>query len=129
VPLFNELTSRASRGIRVSNTILKAYKSQLKGRFYRQLKAFAETHNVLYEIPSNEGDIRDKLNEMGYETDQYSVDFILDFLPTANGYAENLRALQKLHKNFRIFNSISASAKRVAPLVESHGTSTSRIYF
>jgi DNA polymerase I-like protein with 3'-5' exonuclease and polymerase domains len=128
LPIFNLLNLIAAKGILVDNDIIKQHKLQIKYDFYRELKAFSEKHNVLYELPIKE-DIKDKLEELGYDTDNYSIDFMIDFLPSINGYTEELRTLQKLNKSYRIFNNISSSTKRIRPIVESHSTSTSRIYF
>lgn len=127
LPIFNELTFSACRGIRVNKNIVREHKDNLKLDFYRQLKLFAEKHKVLYELP-NEGDVRVKLFELGYNTQDYSLEFLIDFLPSRDGYTDDLRGLQKTNKSYRIFNSISSDSDRLRPIVESHWTSTSRIY-
>lgn len=127
LPVFNKLTFSACRGIRVDNSVVREHKDNLKLDFYRQLKVFAEKHKVLYEIPS-EGDVREKLFKLGYKVQDYSLDFLLDFLPSRDGYSDDLRNLLKTNKTFRIFNSISSASHRLMPIVESHLTSTSRIY-
>jgi len=127
LPIFNELTFSACRGIRVNNSVVREHKDNLKLDFYRQLKLFAEKHKVLYELPS-EGDVREKLSKLGYNVHDYSLEFLIDFLPSRDGYADDLRSLQKTNKSYRIFNSISSDCSRLRPIVESHWTSTSRIY-
>ena len=127
LPVFNDLSLSACRGIRVSNERIREHKNNLKLDFYRQLKSFAEKHGVLYELP-NEGEIREKLFKLGYNVQEYSLEFLIDYLPSCDGYTYDLRDLQTTNKNFRIFNSISSSVNRLKPIVESHWTSTSRIY-
>lgn len=127
LPVFNKLTFSACRGIRVDNDAVREHKDNLKLDFYRQLKLFAEKHQVLYELPS-EGDVREKLFKLGYNVQDYSLEFLLDFLPSRDGYSDDLRSLRKTNKTYRIFNSISSGANRLRPIVESHWTSTSRIY-
>lgn len=127
LPVFNMLTFSACRGIRVDNSAVREHKDNLKLDFYRQLKSFAEKHQVLYEIPS-EGDVREKLFKLGYNVQDYSLEFLLDFFPSRDGYSDDLRSLRKTNKTYRIFNSISSGASRLRPIVESHWTSTSRIY-
>ncbi|MEC7119366.1 MAG: DNA polymerase [Pseudomonadota bacterium] len=127
LPVFNKLTFSACRGIRVDNSVVREHKDNLKLDFYRQLKLFAEKHQVLYEVPS-EGDVREKLFKLGYNVQDYSLDFLLDFLPSRDGYSDDLRSLRKTNKTYRIFNSISSGSNRLRPIVESHWTSTSRIY-
>jgi len=127
LPVFNKLTFSACRGIRVDNSAVREHKGNLKLDFYRQLKLFAEKHKVLYELPS-EGDVREKLFKLGYNVQDYSLEFLLEFLPSRDGYSDDLRSLRKTNKAYRIFNSISCDDNRLRPIVESHWTSTSRIY-
>ena len=127
LPVFNKLTLSACRGIRVDNDIVREHKNNLKLDFYRQLKLFSEKHKVLYEIP-NDGDIKEKLSKLGYNVQDYSIDFIIDFLPSLDGFTDDLRRLQKTNKTYRIFNSISSQSSQLKPIVESHWTTTSRIY-
>ena len=127
VPVFNELTLSSCRGVRVNNEIVREHKTKLKLDFYRQLKLYAEVHEVLYEIPCEE-EIKEKLSKLGYKVDQYSLEYLIDFLPSRDGYTDDLRSLQKLNKSYRVFNSIPSSSTRLRPIVESHWTSTSRIY-
>jgi hypothetical protein len=127
LPVYNELVLSACKGIRVSNDKIRKHKERLKLDFYRELKQFAEQHGVLYELP-NDGEIKEKLVKLGYNVEVYSLDFLIDFLPSRDGYTDDLRRLQKTNKSYRIFNSISSSVNRLRPIVESHWTSTSRIY-
>lgn len=127
LPIFNELTLSACRGIRVNNSIVREHKDNLKLDFYRQLKIFGEKHKVFYELPCEE-EIRGKLSKLGYSVHDYSLEFLIDFLPSLDGYSDDLRSLQKTNKSYRIFSSISSGTNRLRPIVESHWTSTSRIY-
>lgn len=128
LPIFNILTLAVCRGIHVNNDVLRKHKDNLKLEFYRELKFFAEKHNVFYELP-DKNIIRDKLSDLGYEVEDYSLDFIINFLSSRDGYTSDLRSLRKTNKNYRIFNSISYSSNRLTPVVETFWTSTSRIYY
>ncbi len=128
VPVFNLLTKVVSRGLRVSKKVIKEHKSNIKHDFYRGLKEFAEKHSVPYELPI-EGDIRDKLRSLGYDVENYSIDFLINFLPSPDGYTTDLKKLQKLNKSYRVLNSISSGVSRLNPMIDSHSTSTSRIYY
>lgn len=128
IDIFNLLTKVVCRGFRVSNDILKEHKTSIKNDYYRELKVFSEKHSVLYEIP-NEGDIRDKLFSLNYDIENYTIDFLINFIPSSDGYTFDLSNLQKLNKSYRVLNSISSSNRRITPMVETHSTSTSRIYY
>lgn len=128
VAIFNLLTKVSCRGLRVSQDVLKEHKANIKNDYYRELKAFSEKHSVLYEIP-HEGDIRDKLCSLNYDVENYTIDFLINFTPSSDGYTLDLSTLQKLNKSYRVLNSISSSTRRITPMVETHSTSTSRIYY
>jgi DNA polymerase I-like protein with 3'-5' exonuclease and polymerase domains len=127
MPLFNSLVLSACKGVRVDNEILRNHKEQLESDYYRELKQFAEKHNVLYQVP-NEGEIKEKLSDLKYDIDGYSLDFLMEFIPSKEGYTDELISLQKTHKSYRIFSGISSSQRRIHPIVETHWTSTARIY-
>jgi len=127
VPLFNSLVFSSCKGIRVDNNLLRAHKEQLEFDYYRELKRFAEKHNVFYQVPS-EGEVEEKLIELGYDIEGYSLDFLVEFVPSKEGYTDDLLLLRKIHRSFRIFNGISSSQSRIFPIVETHWTSTGRIY-
>lgn len=126
-PVYNELVASACKGIRVCKDTIRDHKIGIKSQYYRELKAFAEKHGVLYEVPSD-GDVSEKLISLGYDVKNYSMEYLIDFLPSRDGYTDDLRSLQKTNKSYRIFNSISANKSRIRPIVESHWTSTARIY-
>ncbi|WP_105265141.1 DNA polymerase [Pseudoalteromonas sp. T1lg76] len=127
LPIYNKLTLAACKGLRINNDRLREHKCALKHDFYRSLKLFAEKHNVMYAIP-NDGEIKEQLERLGFNTQDYSTEYLLDFLPIDSGYGQDLRSLQKLNKSYRIFNSISSGSNRLKPIVETYWTSTSRIY-
>lgn len=127
LPIYNKLTLASCRGIKIDNDRLREHKCTLKYDFYRNLKLFAEKHNVMYAIP-NDGEIKEKLASLGFNVQDYSTEYLIDFLPTKTGYGKDLRTLQKLNKSYRIFNSISSGSNRLRPIVETYWTTTSRIY-
>ncbi|HDY7823326.1 TPA: hypothetical protein RQK13_004211 [Vibrio vulnificus] len=127
LPIFNLLTLSSCKGIRVDNNIVRNHKIALKYDYYRDLKVFSEKHNVMYELP-NEQAVIEKLTALGYDVEGYSIDFLIDLLPSKDGYTLDLRKLQKTYKSYRVLSSISVSSSRLHPIVESHWTTTSRIY-
>lgn len=128
VPVFNMLTTTVCKGIPVDKNVVRAHKVSIEYDYYRTLKSFAEKHDVHYELPSD-GYIKEKLTELGYDTEGYDLDFLIEFFPSIKSYTNDLKALQKIASSLRLFNSISVQAKRLHPIVESHWTSTSRIYY
>ena len=127
MPIYNLLSLAACKGIKVDNKKIREHKEKIQLEFYRELKRFSEKHSVFYEIPTEEG-VREKLEELNYQTKGHSLDYLINLLPSKNGYTNDLRRLQKIEKSYRVFNSISSGSNRLRPIVESHSTSTSRIY-
>ena len=128
LPIFNLLTHVVCKGLPISQEILVEHKTNIKNDYYRTLKDFAEKHNVLYELP-NEHEIKYKLSSLGYDIEHYNIDFLIDFLPSQDGYTDDVKKLKKINKSYKIFNNISSTSKRLHPIVDTHSTSTSRIYY
>jgi len=128
LPIFNLLTCVVSKGIFISQEILSKHKSNIKDDYYHELKKFSEKHRVLYELP-REGDIKDKLRLSGYDVENYSIDYLINFLPSPDGYTKDLKKLLKLSKSHDILSCISLKAQRLRPIVDVCSTSTSRIYY
>ena len=113
VPVFNTLTTTVCRGIPVDKNMVRAHKESIEYDYYQTLKSFAEKHDVHYELPTD-GYIKEKLTELGYDTEGYDLDFLIEFFPSIKNYTNDLRALQKIASSLRLFNSISVQAKRVS---------------
>ncbi len=128
LPLFNVLSQVAAKGLRVSQPLLKEHKNNIKMDYYRTLKEFSKKHGVLCAMPSK-GDIKDKLRSLDFNVDSYGVKFLVDCVPDGSGYTEDLKRLQKLRKSFRVLGSIADSSETLRPIVETHSTSTSRMYY
>ena len=130
IPLNNTLVSTVCKGLPVISKTVMDHKAEIEKRYYKQLKAFAIKHNLLFEVP-NEGEIKEKLRELGYEvdTEEYGLDYLINHLPSVSGYTDDLRELQKTYKSYSILNLISSTKSRIHPYVETHATTTSRIYY
>ena len=128
VPLNHALSYSAARGVRINSNLLREHKGELEDIYYKELKNFAETHKVQYSYPSKE-EVKEKLNNSGYSFEDKSIEYILQFCSTPDGYLDDFDNLKKIRKNQLILNSISSKVSRVRPIVDTHGTSTSRIYY
>lgn len=128
IPVFNKISLSCVRGIRVDKEKIRAHKSNLDTSYYLSLKSFAEKHNFSYEVPSN-ADVARYLAEKGFDLDGVSVDYVLQFLPVADGFSEDLLDLKKSERSRAIIGSMSSSAGKVFPIVDTQATITSRIYY
>lgn len=128
VPVFNVISLAAVQGICIDVEKLRQYKSSTDNRYYMALKRFAESHAFPYEVP-READVVEHLAKEGYDLDGVSLDYILKFVPAANGFAEDLIELRRAHAARLIISRMAIGGGRVFPIPDTQATVTSRIYY
>jgi DNA polymerase-1 len=128
VPLLNILHKHLSPGIKVNTTALRKHKEDIEYEYYKALKVFSSKFNLPLETPSDQ-EIIDFLEPKGYSFDGISVNQILDFVPTPDGFAEAVKDLRKIAASRQILSAIPLSTTRINPIIDTFGSITSRIYF
>jgi len=127
-PLFNLLNEAACNGIALNHEALTTHKRSVEVDYYRFLKKYAEKHNALYCSPTSE-DVDQKLCDLGYDLNEYSQDYILNYLPSSCGYCEDVIELKRIERSLHILNNVPLRTRRLIPIVETHASVTSRIYY
>jgi DNA polymerase-1 len=92
------------------------------------LKKFSADYRMPLELPHDD-DIVAYLEPRGFDFSGVNVDYVLDFVPMADGFAVDLRNLRKLAASRYLLSAIPYGQRRVFPLVDCFGSITSRIYF
>ncbi|POD21132.1 DNA polymerase [Pseudomonas syringae] len=127
-PVARYLISSAAAGINISTKLLRGHKNKIEFDFYMALKHFSSKYSVPLEVPSDE-DIVEYLEPRGFDFSGVNVDYVLNFVPMQDEYADDLLNLRKIHKSRMVLAAIPLSQKKIFPLVDSFGSITSRIYF
>lgn len=128
VKVFNCLWRYAAKGIRIDLDILRAHKKSIENVYYLALKNFGIKFDQPFEMPSD-GAIERYLLEQDFDLSGASIDYILGFLPIADGYGLDLKALRKIYRSRNILVDMPLSKQRTFPIVDVAGTVTSRIVY
>lgn len=127
-PVNDYLIRAAAVGIAVDTAALRKHKAKIDFSYYMALKEFSAKYSLPLEVPSDE-DIIDYLAPRGFEFSGVGVEYVLNFVPMSDGFADDLLNLRKIAYSRMILKAIPLSQKRVFPLVDAFGSITSRIYF
>ncbi|NWC95533.1 DNA polymerase I [Pseudomonas sp. IPO3778] len=92
------------------------------------LKEFSSKYSVPLEVPSDE-DVVEYLEPRGFDFSGVNVDYVLNFVPMQDEYADDVLNLRKIQKSRMVLAAIPLSQKKIFPIVDSFGSITSRIYF
>jgi len=127
-PVARYLIGSAAAGINISTEVLRGHKDKIEFDFYMALKQFSSKYSVPLEVPSDD-DVVEYLEPRGFDFSGVNVDYVLNFVPMQDEYADDLLNLRKIHKSRMVLAAIPLSQKKIFPIVDSFGSITSRIYF
>lgn len=128
VPIFNILYKHTCPGIVINEDKLREHKSNIEYEYYKKLKNFSSRFSLPLEVPSD-NTIIEYLQEKGYNFDEYSVEYVLEFVPTLCNFSDDVIEIRKTYSSRKILSSITYSQKKCTPIVDIFGSITSRIYF
>lgn len=128
IPIFNVLHKHLAPGIKIKSTALRKHKEDIEYEYYKALKNFSSKFNFPLETPSDQ-EIIDFLEPNGYNFDGISVNQLLDFVPTPDGFAEAVKDLRKIAASRQLLSALPLSTTRIHPIIDTFGSITSRIYF
>lgn len=127
-PVADYLIRSAADGIAICEERLRAHKARIEFEYYMALKNFSAKYDMPLEVPSD-AEIINHLEPKGFDFSGVNVDYVLNFVPMQDKFAEDLLHLQKIARSRKVLASIPFSQKRIFPIVDCFGSITSRIYF
>jgi DNA polymerase I len=127
-PVSEYLIRAAADGLAIDTDALRAHKEKIDFSYYMALKEFSAKYSLPLEVPSNE-DVIDYLTPLGFEFSGVGVQYVLDFVPMVDGFADDLLELRDVAYSRLLLKAIPLSQKRIFPIVDAFGSITSRIYF
>lgn len=125
-PVRAALSNDILLGIHFDTTKLTHFRERLEFDYYKALKNFSAKHNLPLEVPSKK-DLEKILRVAGFDLENVSLDYILDYTVLANDFGEDIRNLQELKLTRDALNGISQKKSTTYPSIMSQGTRTSRI--
>lgn len=126
VPCHEICALMSSRGIKVDNGRISTFRQQARHEYYTSLKEMSDKFDVPLEVPSNK-DIELFSASQGVDLQEYSFDFVLNFIPQVRDYCEAVQNLRDLDHTRGTLNSIAIKDNRVHPVLDTQGSRTSRI--
>lgn len=127
-PVSEYLIRSAANGIAINSTALRKHKNNIDFIYYMALKEFSAKYSLPLEIPSDD-EVIDYLSPKGFDFSGVGIDYILNFIPTIDGFSERLLELRKIATSRMVLNAIPFSERRIFPIVDHFGSITSRIYY
>lgn len=127
-PVTEYLIRSVANGIAINSAALRKHKDDIDFAYYMALKEFSAKYSLPLEVPSDD-EIVEYLTPKGFDFSGVGVEYILNFVPTADGFADRLLELRKIAASRSILNAIPFSEKRIFPIVDNFGSITSRIYY
>ena len=127
-PVAEYLIRSAANGIAINSAALRKHKDDIEFAYYMALKQFSAKYSLPLEIPSDD-EVVEYLTPKGYDFSGVGVDYVLNFVPTTDGFSDRLLELRKIATSRLILNTIPLSEKRIFPIVDNFGSITSRIYY
>lgn len=126
VPAYRLLQLSMSAGIFIDTTGLSENRAQAEHDYFIRLKDYSAKHDIPLETPSRRA-IEAKLLKEGFELDEVSVEYLLEFVPHQRDFGSDTMALLTFDTARKVLGSLTLSTKSTRPVVDVFGSRTSRI--
>ena len=126
VPAYRLLQLSMSAGILIDTADLSEYRAQAEHDYFMRLKDYSAKHDISLETPSRRA-IEAKLLTEGFELDEVSVEYLLEFVPHKGDFGSDTISLLALDTARRVLGSLTLSTNIVRPVIDVFGSRTSRI--
>ena len=126
VPAYRLLQLAMSAGISIDVAGLSEKRSKAEHDYFMLLKEYSAKHDMPLEAPSRRA-IEAKLLLEGFELDEVSVEYLLEFVPHDRDFGGDTIALLALDATRRVLDSVTLNSNSVRPVVDVFGSRTSRV--
>lgn len=126
VPTYRMLQLSMSAGVSIDTEGLSEKRSQAEHDYFVLLKNYSAKHDMPLETPSRRA-IETKLLLEGFELDEVSIEYLLEFVPHDRDFGGDTMALLALDAVRRVLGSVTLSNNSVRPIVDVFGSRTSRV--
>ncbi|CUJ94718.1 DNA polymerase I, thermostable [Shimia thalassica] len=116
----------SSQGLPVDNAKITEFRAQARHEYYTNLRDLSDKFDVPLERPSNK-DVERYAVAKGVDFEEYSFEFVLNFMPQIRDYTESVLTLRELDLTRGVLDSIAVKDSRVHPVLDTQGSRTSRI--
>ncbi|MDQ1902074.1 DNA polymerase [Paracoccus sp. WLY502] len=126
VPVYRLLQHSMSAGISLDTAGLSKKRAQAEHDYFLALKDYSAKHDMPLETPSRRN-IEAKLIKEGFELDEVSVEYLLEFVPHDRDFGGDTMALLALDTTRKVLGSLTLSTDGTRPMVDVFGSRTSRV--
>jgi DNA polymerase-1 len=126
VPAYRVLQLSMSAGVSIDTAGLSEKRSLAEHDYFLLLKNYSAKHDMPLETPSRRA-IEAKLLLEGFELDEVSIEYLLEFVPHDRDFGGDTMALLALDAARRVLGSLTLSSNSVRPVVDVFGSRTSRV--
>ena len=126
MPAYRVLQLSMSAGIAIDAAGLSEKRARAEHEYFICLKAYSDKQDMPLETPSRRA-IESKLHLQGFELDEVSLEYLLEFVPHERDFGGDTMALLALDTARRVLGSLTLNSDSIRPVVDVFGSRTSRI--
>ena len=127
VPVYRILQGAMAAGIFIDNRGLSEVRAEVEHEYFMCLKEYSAKHDMPLETP-NRLALEEKLRSLGFELDDVSVEYLLEYVPHEDDFGGDTLALQAADNARRVLGSLTLSTTVMRPVVDVFGSRTSRVH-
>lgn len=126
MPVYRELQLAMTSGISIDASRLSEMRSEAEHDYFLALKYYSKRHDMPLETPSRRA-IEAKLVLEGFEIDEVSVEYLLEYMPHERDFGVDTLDILALDSARRVLGSLTLATKITRPVIDVFGSRTSRI--
>jgi DNA polymerase I len=126
VPAYRVLQLAMSAGISIDSSGLSDKRAQAEHDYFMALKDYSAKHDMPLETPSKRA-IETRLLFEGFDLDEVSMEYLLEFVPHHRDFGSDTMALLALDTTRRVLGSLTLASNVTRPVVDVFGSRTSRV--
>ena len=96
VPCQLLCSSISARGIPIDSKKLSSFRAQIRHDYYTNLRNLSDLYDAPLEVPSDK-DVERFASKHGVDLEEYSFDFVLNYLPQVRAFSEAVISLRELN--------------------------------
>lgn len=126
VPVYRLLQISMSAGIQIDTAGLSEKRAQAEHDYFLLLKDYSANHDMPLETPSRRA-IEAKLLKDGFELDEVSIEYLLEFVPHERDFGSDTIGLLAVDTTRKVLGSLTLATESTRPVVDVFGSRTSRV--
>lgn len=126
-PVYRILQGAMAAGILIDNSGLSEVRAEVEHEYFMCLKEYSAKHDMPLETP-NRLALEEKLRSVGFELDDVSVEYLLEYVPHEDDFGGDTLALQAADNARRVLGSLTLSTTVMRPVLDVFGSRTSRVH-